>query len=85
MYPGAGEEAIDLLHKILVFNPYFRINLDECLDHPFFKKVRKSEKEMLATDAIKFDWEKETLDKKKLREHFVEEIQYFKVKGPGAT
>lgn len=74
MYPGAGEEAIDLLHKILVFNPYFRVNLDECLEHSFFKKVRKSEKEMLATEAIKFDWEKETLDKKKLREHFIEEI-----------
>lgn len=80
VYPGAGEEAIDLLHKILVFNPYFRVTLDECLDHPFFKKVRKSEKEMLASEAVKFDWEKESLDKKKLREYFVEEIRYFKEK-----
>ena len=40
---------------------------------------------MLATDAIKFDWEKETLDKKKLREYFVEEIKYFKLKGPGGS
>ena len=78
VYPGAGEEAIDLLHKILVFNPYFRKTLDECLDHPFFKKLRKPEKEMVAAEAIKFDWEKETLDKKKLREHFVEEILFFK-------
>lgn len=78
MYPGAGEEAIDLLNKILVCNPYFRINLDECLEHPFFKKIRKGEKEMISTDVIKFDWEKEHLDKKKLREHFVEEIMFFK-------
>jgi serine/threonine protein kinase len=45
VYPGAGEEAIDLLHKILVFNPYFRISIDECLEHSFFKKCRKAEKE----------------------------------------
>lgn len=52
IYPGAGEEAVDLLHKILVFNPYFRITMDEILAHPFFKKVRKVEKEMIATDPI---------------------------------
>jgi serine/threonine protein kinase len=67
VYPGAGEEAIDLLHKILVFNPYFRLTIDDCLDHPFFKKCRKPEKEMIATESIKFDWEKEHLDKKRLR------------------
>jgi mitogen-activated protein kinase len=78
VYPGAGEEAIDLLNKILVFNPYFRVNLDECLEHPFFKKIRKAEKEMISPETIKFDWEKEHLDKKKLREHFLEEIMYFK-------
>ena len=54
VYPGAGEEAIDLLHRILVFNPYFRLSIDECLDHPFFKKVRKSEKELAAENPIKF-------------------------------
>ena len=48
VYPGAGEEAIDLLHKILVFNPYFRLSVEECLDHSFFKKCRKPEKEQTA-------------------------------------
>lgn len=38
LYPGAGPEAIDLLNKILVFNPYFRASIDEALSHPFFKK-----------------------------------------------
>jgi mitogen-activated protein kinase 1/3 len=78
VYPGAGEEAIDLLHKILVFNPYFRVSIEECLDHTFFKKCRKPEKEMTATEVIKFDWEKEHLDRKRLRQHFVEEIDFFK-------
>ena len=78
VYPGAGQEAIELLHKILVFNPYFRISIEECLDHPFFSKVRKSEKEVKAENSIKFDWEKEHLDRAKLREYFIEEIMFFK-------
>lgn len=67
-----------MLHKILVFNPYFRISIDDCLSHNFFKKVRKIEKESVAADTVKFDWEKEHLDKEKLREHFIEEIMWFK-------
>ena len=78
VYPGAGDEAIDLLHRILVFNPYFRVTIDECLEHPFFSKLRKEEKEQTAKDSIHFDWEKEHLDKDRLRQHFVEEIIYFK-------
>lgn len=52
VYPGAGDEAIDLLHKILVFNPYFRLSIDECIDHPFFKKCRKGEKEQIAKESV---------------------------------
>jgi serine/threonine protein kinase len=52
VYPGAGEEAINLLHKILVFNPYFRLTIEECLSHPFFKKLRKPEKEVDSADII---------------------------------
>jgi serine/threonine protein kinase len=40
-YAGACEEAIDLLNKMLQFNPYFRISIDDALAHPVFKKVRK--------------------------------------------
>ena len=84
MYPGAGEEALDLLYKILVFNPYFRVSIDECLAHPFFKKIRKSEKEICSINVVSFEWEKEHLDKKKLRELFSEEILHFKKQGESA-
>jgi mitogen-activated protein kinase 1/3 len=46
LYPGAGDDALDLLGRILIFNPYFRITIDDALSHPFFKKVRKTEKEV---------------------------------------
>ena len=80
VYPGAGEEAIDLLNKMLLFNPYFRISVDESLAHPFFKKVRKPEKEINSDKEIQIEFEKEHLDKKKLRSLFLEEIAYFKAK-----
>ena len=83
VYPGAGDEAIDFLNKILVFNPYFRISVDEALNHPFFKKVRKPEKEVKAEQAIMIEFEKESLDKKKLRQLFVEEIVIFKKRKAG--
>lgn len=35
MYPASPPEAIDLLKKMLQFNPQQRITLDECLAHPF--------------------------------------------------
>jgi mitogen-activated protein kinase 1/3 len=80
LYPGAGEEAIDLLGRVLIFNPYFRITVDEALAHPFFKKIRKAEKEVKAEHEINIEFEKETLDKKKLRQHFLEEIEFYKEK-----
>ncbi len=63
IYIGASPEAIDLLEKILQFNPYFRPTVDGCLSHPFFAGIRKEEKEVGATAPIKFDFEKEMLDK----------------------
>ena len=59
LYPGAGDEAIDFLNRILVFNPYFRISVDESLSHPFFKKVRKLEKEVKSSTSITIEFEKE--------------------------
>lgn len=58
---------MDLLNKILVFNPYFRLSVDEALNHPFFKKVKKIEKEVSAAHEINIEFEKDHLDRKRLR------------------
>ena len=79
LYPGAGDDAIDVLSRILVFNPYFRMSVDEALNHPFFKKVKKVEKEVSADHEIQIEFEKEHLDRKKLRSLFLEEVQHLKV------
>jgi serine/threonine protein kinase len=43
MLPGAPVEAIDLLKRLLKFNPLYRITLDECLQHPFIAAFTKKE------------------------------------------
>jgi mitogen-activated protein kinase 1/3 len=79
MYPGAGEEAIDLLDKMLMFNPYYRVSVEDALNHNFFKKVKKTDKEQVADHTVALDFEKEgALDKKRLRELFLSHISEIK-------
>ena len=78
MYKGCEDDAIDFLDKILQFNPYFRLSIQEAVEHPLFDEVRKDESEITADSPIAFDFEKEMLDRERLRELFLEEIDYFK-------
>jgi serine/threonine protein kinase len=78
MYPGCGDDSLDLLNKILQFNPHFRISVDECLSHPFLSKVRKEEKEIFVVEKVKLEFEKETeISIEMLRTLFIEEIEHF--------
>ena len=45
MFPECTEEELDLLQKLLMFNPYLRITVKEALNHPYFKGVRCKERE----------------------------------------
>lgn len=77
-YPGASPEAVDLLNRMLQFNPYFRITIEEALAHPFFTKVKKPHKEVLSDVKISLDFETDVLDREKLRELFCNIIAEYK-------
>ena len=47
-FPSADPSAIDLLEKMLKFNPERRCTADEALDHEFFRGVRRKEMERTA-------------------------------------
>jgi serine/threonine protein kinase len=40
LYPGANAQALDLLNKLLYFNPHKRITVKEALAHPYIFPVR---------------------------------------------
>lgn len=66
-YPGCNSDGVDLLNRMLQFNPYFRVSVDEALEHPFFTRVRKPHKEKESEISIQLDFEAETLDRTRLR------------------
>jgi mitogen-activated protein kinase 1/3 len=77
-YPGSSAEAIDFLSKVLVFNPYFRISLEECFEHPLFAQVRNKEKENMQVTPVNLAFEKEELNREKLRKLILNECQMSK-------
>lgn len=77
-YPGASQDAVDLLRRLLTLNPYYRATLEECLSHPFLSAVRIPEKEEVDTSDLRFEFEDEkNLDEGRLRELLIDEIEYF--------
>lgn len=41
---SASKEAMDLVHKLLIYNPDNRITASQALKHPWFKELREQEK-----------------------------------------
>ena len=76
-YPGASAESIDFLERVLIFNPYFRISLKDCLEHELFSKVRNMQKESIEGAPVVLDFEKDQLDRDKLRTLFIEECMHY--------
>jgi len=74
-YPGASEQAINLLNKMLQVNPYFRISVDDALEHPLFAKLRNVEKEKIALTPVFIDFEEQDLDEDCLRQVFLQAVK----------
>lgn len=77
-YPGSSAEAIDFLNRVLVFNPYFRMSLSDCLEHPLFSSVRDKSKENVAKEQIALNFESLELNRDRLRELILQECSHFK-------
>ena len=81
-FPGSCDESLDLLQKMLIFDPNKRITVNECLEHPFFKSIRDPNKEEEATFDLEFEFEKDNnLTIEKLRSLFITVIRSYKKKG----
>jgi len=81
VFPTASEKAIDLLSKMLVFNPADRITAAQALEHPYFAKFRKADKVLpIKKTAQVFDtsFEKLLRTEEYLRDMFFEEMAKFR-------
>jgi serine/threonine protein kinase len=57
MYPAADDGAIELLNRMLRFDPRKRISLEDTLCHPFFADMRNPPLELTVRSPMSFDLE----------------------------
>ena len=78
-FKGISPHGTDLLDKLLQFNPFFRISLDDAIKHPFFDNVRKSNDftHQIKGTKVSLDFESQDLNLKQLRALFIEELSNY--------
>uniref|UniRef100_A0A8C6L464 Mitogen-activated protein kinase n=1 Tax=Nothobranchius furzeri TaxID=105023 RepID=A0A8C6L464_NOTFU len=69
--------ALDLLDKMLTFNPHKRIEVEEALAHPYLEQYYDPTDEPVAEAPFKFDMELDDLPKETLKELIFEETARF--------
>jgi len=82
-FPGTPPEGIDMLTKMLMFDPRKRLTVDQCLSHPFLAEVRQPSDE-LRHQKITFEFEDMDLKSDIIRGLIVKEIEFYHPEIEGA-
>ena len=77
LYPNAHSQALDLLEKMLTFNPNRRIKVEEALAHPYLEQYYDPQDEPVAQEPFRFDMELDDLPKETLKQLIWEETGNF--------
>uniref|UniRef100_A0A673WZB5 Mitogen-activated protein kinase n=1 Tax=Salmo trutta TaxID=8032 RepID=A0A673WZB5_SALTR len=77
LFPKADPKALDLLDKMLTFNPHKRIEVEAALAHPYLEQYYDPTDEPVTEAPFKFDMELDDLPKETLKELIFEETARF--------
>lgn len=72
LFPTANPVALDLLSKMLVFNPHHRATIEECIKHEYFKGLHDPD-EPLCEKSFDWSFDDLTLTKENLQKMIYEE------------
>ena len=78
LYPSADEHALDLLEKMLTFNPHSRITVEDALSHPYLDQYYDPADEPVAQEPFRFEMELDDLPKERLKQLIYEETSNFR-------
>uniref|UniRef100_A0A1I8I8N9 Mitogen-activated protein kinase n=1 Tax=Macrostomum lignano TaxID=282301 RepID=A0A1I8I8N9_9PLAT len=73
IYPAADARALDLLDRLLTFNPERRITVEAALEHPYLEQYFDPQDEPVAKEPFTFKQELDDLPKEQLKELIWEE------------
>ena len=77
LFPNANPIALDLLEKMLTFNPKKRYTVDQCLSHPYFEGLHDPEQEPITTTPFDWSFDDVELTKENLQSMIYDESLYF--------
>ena len=77
LFPNANPIALDLLEKMLTFNPKKRYNVEQCISHPYFEGLHDPEQEPKITTPFDWTFDAVELTKENLQSMIYDESLYF--------
>ncbi|KAJ9706010.1 hypothetical protein PVL29_001534 [Vitis rotundifolia] len=67
-FPNMSPSAVDLLEKMLVFDPTKRITVDEALCHPYLSSLHDINDEPVCPSPFSFDFEQSSITEENIKE-----------------
>ena len=70
-------DAVDLVEKMLVFNPEKRYSIEQCLNHPYLKTMREGMEDPVFNGKVNLDFDDKNITLSELFVYLVKEISCF--------
>lgn len=77
IFPHINPSALDLVERMLTFDPSRRITVEEALDHPYLARLHDIADEPVCTDPFSFEFEQQVLTEEQIKEMIYMEAMAF--------